>query len=161
MFRFTLEQLKQVLSYDPDTGIFTWLVDRNNKVKSGSEAGYLNSNGYVYIQLFGQLCKRSRLAWFYYYGIQPDNQIDHINRVRNDDRIINLRDVTHNENSSNRSNNTSGQVGVNWDPDRNKWRSRIYIKGKTVSLGYFESKELAIQARKDAESKYNFYPDPV
>jgi len=100
------------------------------------------------------------LAWLYVYGTMPKEQIDHINHVRDDNRIINLREVTHSENHKNRtkqSNNTSGVTGVHWLEEKERWQA--YIKGddKKIHLGTFKNKNDAISARKEAEIKYNYH----
>lgn len=158
----TQEQLKELLHYDPDTGKFARikvLSDNNPRAKVGEEAGSIDMYGYRQIGLLGSNYRAHRLAWLYTYGVWPKNQIDHINRVRYDNRIINLRDVTNNQNIRNISNNTSGHVGVSWSKGKHKWGSYITVNRKRLHLGYFEDIEDAVCARKEAEIKYNFYGD--
>jgi hypothetical protein len=91
------------------------------------------------------------------YGNWPRSYIDHINRVKTDNRISNLREVTHLQNSQNRSknvNNTSGYCGVCWQKSRNQWHVKISYKGKRVHVGRFDHLEDAISARKAAEQRY-------
>jgi hypothetical protein len=144
----TQVELKEFLHYEPTTGIFTWLVSPTySRVKVGDTAGTLQSTGYNYIQIKGRAYKVHRLAWFYVYGVWPKNQIDHINHVRDDNRIDNLREATNMQNRCNTSNNTSGIAGVSW-------RAQIQVAGKNKHLGYFASLEDAAEARRAAETQY-------
>jgi len=90
----------------------------------------------------------------------PQDEIDHINGIRTDNRLVNLRSVTHRENQKNikRSTcNTSGRVGVRWEGHRSKWRSAIKVDGREKHLGSFDSFAEASAARKAAEIKYGFH----
>ena len=109
------------------------------------------------IRLQSRLHKAHRLAWFYVYGSWPNDQIDHINRNKTDNRIANLREVTNKQNQQNaskRSDNTSGHPGVSWYKRDSKWQARIKHNQKDTHLGYFENLEEAIAARKAAEKLY-------
>lgn len=100
-----------------------------------------------------------RLAWLYTYGHWPIDQIDHINGIRDDNRICNLREVNNQQNQMNakkRFDNTSGKTGVCYFSRDNNWRSTIVFKGKSHHLGYFETKEEAILAREEAEVRFGF-----
>lgn len=164
----TQEQLKQILNYDKSTGMWIWLVDifsgKNNKLKSaekGNVAGTLSKiHGYRIIGINGKKYRAHRLVWLYEYGYWPKYQIDHINHIKDDNRIVNLREVTHEDNQRNMSkskNNKSGHTGVVWDKSVNKWRAEINIKNKSITLGRFINKEDAIKCRKQAEIKYKFH----
>ena len=146
MTELTQEQLQELLSYDHDTGIFTNLKSRG-AVKIGSVAGYKNPNGYIYIAIDYKRYLAHRLVWLYIYGEFPVNQIDHINEIRDDNRIVNLRLATDLENkhnqSSPRTNTTSGYLGVGWHKGEKKWRARIMVNGKQKHLGYFDTAEEA------------------
>lgn len=153
----TAEQLREILHYDPDTGVFTRRVSTARNVKAGDVAGYSNGDGYRYISVQNRLYKAHRLAWLYHYGNWPKDQIDHINRNRSDNRISNLRDVTNKQNHQNRSkssNNTSGHPGVSWHKQKSKWVARITHNQKLIHLGYFSILEDAVAARKAAEKLY-------
>ncbi len=121
MSALTRERLKELLDYDPATGIFVWKVDRgNNRVKVGSAAGGGGDDGRGYnrIMIDGKSYRSHRLAWLDVYGSFPPDMIDHINGIRDDNRIENLRAVSNQENSRNvnkSTNNTSGYLGVCWD----------------------------------------------
>ena len=153
----TAEQLRSVLHYEPETGIFTRKIGSANQVKAGDVAGSVNGNGYLNIQLQRRGYQAHRLAWLYVYGVWPEDQLDHVNRVRTDNRISNLREVTNKQNQQNRSkqsNNTSGHPGAYWDKQRSKWVTQITHNQKLIHLGYFSILEEAIAARKAAEKLY-------
>jgi len=152
--------LKQTLDYNSDTGVFTWLVANSNCVSIGDVAGCRRGSGYMQISIDGSLYLSHRLAWLYVYGSFPDDQIDHINGVKDDNRIENLRDVTSSENGKNKKlqkNNKSGFVGVRFREDRCKWIARIQVDGKLNHLGQFVDRGDAIEARKEADIKYGFH----
>ncbi len=148
----TQERLKELLRYDPETGIFTNRVGRQGlRTGAGSVAGTRNSLGYIVIQIDGKKVHAHRLAWMYVYGAWPSKQIDHINRQRDDNRISNLRDVTASENihnSSYRPIGTSGVRNVVWHKRNKKWQAQIMVSNKYKYLGLYEDLE---EARKVAE----------
>jgi hypothetical protein len=148
----TQERLKELLNYDPATGIFTNRVVRQGMRKgANSIAGTKNGYGYMVIQIDGRKFSAHRLAWLYMYGVWPVNQIDHINRVRDDNRIVNLRDVTPSENLHNGSDcprNTSGVRNVVWHKRNKKWQAQIMVNNKYQYLGLYDDIE---KARKVAE----------
>ena len=153
----TAEYLRSILNYDPETGIFTRKVRTANRVKVGDVAGCKNSEGYLGIKICSRTHQAHRLAWMYVYGEWPTGQIDHINRIRTDNRIANLREVSHKQNNQNRSkpsNNTSGHPGVSWHKQRSKWLAHIKHNQKKIHLGCFNTIEEAIAARKAAEKLY-------
>lgn len=151
----TQERLKELLDYDPLTGIFSWRVTTNNNgAKVGDIAGCDTGEGYLSIQVDGRLYLAHRLAWLYAYGDWPPTDIDHKNRVRASNQISNLRAVTRGENlqnSSLRSDNTSGVKGVHWAKERGKWAAAIQLNGRSVPLGRFDNIFEAVCARKTAE----------
>ncbi len=144
-------RLLELLHYEPDTGVFTWRVSPVNSVKVGSTAGAVNSQGYVLIKIGGRSYSAHRLAWFYVHGVWPPNQIDHINRIRTDNRLVNLRlanSQENNKNGSKRRDNTSGITGVRWYKRARKFYAYIGSNGKLLSLGYFDTLEEAAAIRK-------------
>jgi len=152
-----LEELREYLDYNPDTGILTWKKSSRG-TKTGQEAGSLKTNGYRQIQFKREKWFANRLVYYMHHGIDPlKNQVDHINRNRLDNRIENLRLVTPSQNlmnSGSYKNNTSGFKGVYWDKSKKEWRALIIVNGKRKHLGNFINKEDAIQAREEAEIKY-------
>lgn len=154
----TQEQLKKALHYNPEIGLFT-RIKAAQRVRVGDVAGCKTGKGYIKIMVYRKPYLAHRLAWLYVYGEWPE-QIDHINHITNDNRIINLRSVTNQENHKNRSmhkKNTSGITGVCRDKATEKWRAQICANGKVVYLGEFTNKSDAVKARKAAENKYGFH----
>lgn len=153
MTDLSAEHLRNLLSYDPVTGIFQWKKLHKRKSARGC-AGAKDLYGYVVIRIEGKLYKAHRLAWLHYYGAWPSQNIDHINRIRDDNRIANLRDVAQTLNMRNATYapTQSGYVGVVWDKAREKWKAQIRIGRRNVCLGRFDSKKRAISVRQKAES---------
>jgi hypothetical protein len=139
----TQERLKELLNYDPATGVFTWLkpVNRYSMVKPGDRAGCLHKRGYIHIKVDGDCYKAHRLAWLYVHGRWPEPSIDHINRDKADNRLVNLRETDQLGNMQNKGayrSNTSGYTGVSWNKQRNKWSAQIQFDGKLRGLGFFD-----------------------
>ena len=155
----TQARLKEVLNYDPETGVFTWKIGRP-KAPKGGVAGYLNWKGYWIVCVDRVKYRAHRLAWFYVYGCMPDGQIDHINHEKLDNRISNLRVVSNKVNHRNMgkpSNNTSGVVGVSWFKTRNKWVARIRDGKVYRCLGYFDDFNDAVEARLTAQKRLGYH----
>lgn len=150
----TAARLRELLHYDPDTGVFTNLVTRNNNSAiAGDTAGTL-SHGYIQIRIEGTIFKAHRLAFLYMNGSFPLGYVDHINRVRNDNRWCNLRDVTNSFNMQNvvrcNRNNVTGRRGVM--PHGSGFRAQIMLNGKTTSLGTYRTIEDAAKAYEAAKA---------
>jgi len=149
----TQEYLKSILKYYPKAGVFTWLKSTNGRIVVGDSAGTL-SDGYVKISIKTETRKKyfaHRLAWLYMTGEWPKDQVDHINRMRNDNRWRNLRECNNTQNQINvglSKNNKSGHKGVSWCKRERKWISRLVVNGVRKYLGSFDSKS-------DAAKTYN------
>jgi len=145
-----MDNIKTYLSYNPNTGIFTWITKNTNRIKINDIAGHKNSEGYIHIRFDGKLYLAHRLAWLYVNGELPKKDIDHINEIKDDNRICNLRLATPQENTHNQSSpmstNASGFRGVHWHKQDKKWRARITVNGKAKSLGLFDTAEEAHEA---------------
>lgn len=156
----TQEILKSRLHYDPETGLFTWLVDASRgKVKKGSVAGCLRDDGYRLISPVGKIPYRAhRLAWLYVYGFNPESGIDHINGIKDDNRIINLRLATDAENMQNIHNATcrskTGLRGV-YKTKQNTFRVQIGLSGKHYYLGTFKTIDEAGAAYRNFKEKFH------
>lgn len=151
----TQKRLKELLDYNPITGRFTWTLSTSNRVKKGSDAGSITNNRYVEIGIDGGSYTAHRLAFLYMLGYFPENDIDHKNGIRNDNRWCNLRHVTRSCNSQNRklpSRNSSGFIGVYKHSKNNSWIANIKIGEKRVTIGSFNSPELAAVARVNFEN---------
>lgn len=142
----TAERLREVLHYDADTGHFTWLVDASGNAPKGSRAGKPGRRLYGRIRIATILYGAHRLAWLWVHGVWPTGVIDHIDGDPSNNRIANLRDVTHQENIFNqrlRSNSASGLKGVSRDKDGIRWRAYIVKDGRQNWLGSFDTAEEA------------------
>ena len=149
----TQKELKKQLNYNPDTGIFIWIIGKTNRVNAGDRAGYKNGRGYMQIKINNKQYILSRLAWLYMTGEWPEHFIDHINGITDDDRFCNLRDATPTQNSINKkipSTNTSGFKGVSFRKGAKKWTAQIRMNGKKKHLGYFDCPKKASKAYEDA-----------
>jgi len=168
------ETLKELLHYNPETGIFTWkkrsirwftdkkYLDMWNTRFAGEIAGTISPTSYRVIFLLDSPYQAHRLAFLYMTGELPPNETDHINGSKADNRWTNLRAATRSENMRNVSiskRNKSGKVGVCWYKATEQWHSRIQVHGETVHLGYFDEIEDAVAARAAAELKYGYHPN--
>lgn len=136
----TQERVKTLLHYDPETGVFAWLVNRPNGVRIGDEAGSLNSKGYRIIKVDGTAYKASRLAHLYMTGAFPPVLMDHENRDRADNHWSNLRPATHSQNCANRlAENQNGYKGVVYRASRDRFEAYLKRGGVRRFLGYFRT----------------------
>ena len=145
----TQQRLRELLDYNPLTGVFVWRVVRGGPSKDGNEAGCVMGNGYVRITVEKRSYAAHQLAWFYMTGEWPPSEVDHINLIRSDNSWANLRLATLSQNRANtgkRSHNTSGFKGVSFHPGTQKWRAIIAKDGTRHSLGLFSSPDLAGEA---------------
>lgn len=148
--------LREALSYDPETGSFTWRT-RERGITVGDRAGFLDSDGYKCLHYRGKRYYAHRVAFLIMEGRWP-TEIDHINHDKGDTRWANLREVTRSENKRNAplsKGNTSGAVGVR--KHRRKWQAFITVDGKQNHLGAFDTFDEAVAARKAAEVEYGFH----
>jgi len=153
---FTASQVRELLNYDPHTGLFTWKIGRPG-TRLGSLAGTLTKDGYVMLSANGAKVFAHRAAWLLMHNTWPKAEIDHINGVRNDNRIENLRDVSPSVNQQNvrraRRDNKSGFLGVT--RQKNLWTSQLTIRGKTLHLGLFRTPEEASEAYLKAKREHH------
>jgi hypothetical protein len=179
MALMTLEQARTLFKFDPETGKFyfrarpladftatkhhtrQWNFKRWNTNYSGAETFKMkHSEGYLRGRVYGKFYLAHRVAWLLTYGTWPDDDIDHINGDRSDNRIANLRVATRSENMKNakmRVNNTSGVVGVSWHKAARKWHAEIKSNGRKFSLGLFRDLEHAAIARRAAQICLDFH----
>ena len=144
-------ELIKVLDYNPETGVFT-RKKAIQKLKIGDIVG-TNLNGYLCTKLKNKIYYLHRLAWFYVYKKWPNNDIDHINRNKKDNRICNLRCVTRQQNLQNRLD----AVGVFQTTNKKRWRARINSENKAINIGTFATKEEAVLAYQEARKIYHPY----
>lgn len=153
----------ELFRYDYETGVLYWRWRVNNSVPKTLEVGRQrksNSDGYLTVSVHGRDYPVHRIVMLMCYGFYGEGlDVDHINHVRNDNRLVNLRFVTHGENMRNKSvssKNTSGVTGVDFLKAKKKYRARITVDWKLIYLGMFDTLEEAAEARRQADRKFNF-----
>jgi hypothetical protein len=158
------EQLKELLHYCPETGVFT---RRKNfgRHKAGVIVGTKPGRTCKYVTIYagGKRYVAQRLAWLYVHGQWPDDDLDHINRIKTDNRIANLRQVTRSQNMQNvllHQHNTSGHKGVSWAEQLKKWRVYLYVQYKQIHIGVFANFDDAVAAYHVAATQYHTH-NPV
>lgn len=135
-----MEVAREYLSYDSETGEISWLK-QGSGVMRGMIAGTVTNRGYRRIKLEGRQFLAHRLAWALYFNEQPSSFIDHINGLRDDNRIINLRVVTRSQNNTNsaiRKDSKTGVKGVRFMKRENKYAAIIKVNGRSEYIGYFD-----------------------
>lgn len=150
-----IEYILSVLSYNPNTGNFTWNESRGN-TKAGNIAG-TKDNGYIRVRVNNKFYQAHRLA-FIAMGQPIPEQVDHINGVRDDNRWANLRPCNNSQNQQNSrrgKNNKSGYKGVHWDNNTKRWASQIYVNNKRIRLGHYDCPKKAHDAYCVAAREYH------
>tara|TARA_R110000868_G_scaffold208946_2_gene458505 strand:- start:270 stop:803 length:534 start_codon:yes stop_codon:yes gene_type:complete len=169
-----VEQLHDMLKYNPDTGEFIWRERAEDFPSPLSAIRSFNSRcagklvyqeghkGYRRIKLLSKRYKSHRLAWAIHHGDWPKDQIDHINGVRSDNRIDNLREASQTDNARNTripATNMSGVIGIRWNKIIFRWVATIGVNNVNVHLGSFKDFEEAVSVRRSAEVKYGYHPN--
>ena len=156
MTDLTATNIRELLDYDKETGIFTWKVDVAKNRKAGQVAGSLSTQGYVVLTISGKTYKAHRIAWLYVYGELPPSILDHINQCRSDNRIANLRLADAVLNGKNRKPNKGrvGTTGASFVKSRNRWIASIMVDKKRLHLGSFVNQADAIAAYAAAKEKF-------
>lgn len=152
-------ELASVFEYDPDTGDLIWLEDRGPNAKAGEPAGTTvqKPHGYCVVMLDGKMYKVHRICWKLGHGIDPgDKEVVHVNENPRDNRLCNLKAVSRSvralRGKATRA-SSSGVSGVSRDSKSGKWRARLRVKGRSVSLGLFNMREEAAAAVEQARRK--------
>lgn len=166
--------ISELLRCDPETGKLYWnhrgqkyfsdigSFKKWNTRYAGNECfKFKNELGYMTGKIFNVNYKAHRIIWVIENGRWPECEIDHINGIRDDNRIVNLRCVTKSENARNskmRTTNKSGVQGVHFNKLVGKWEAYIWDDGKII-LGYYSDKEIATKVRRDAEVELGYHPN--
>lgn len=151
--------IRDCLQYDAVEGVVSWRVEigrGKSKRYPGSVAGCVLTDKYLQIKIGGRKYLAHRIAWFLHYGEWPALEVDHINGVRSDNRITNLRQATRSQNKQNerlRDGNKSGFKGVYFCKTRKKWRGYAAVDGKRTDAGYFETAQEAGKAAEDIRNQ--------
>lgn len=158
----TVELLKSVLKYDPDTGYLIWIGKSHSKrIVLGSRAGSLvKSTGYRSVTVFGRAYQEHVLIWFIYYGKWPEGQVDHKDHIRDHNWISNLQDVTFLQNMRNKqamSGTITGHQGVWFNKRRGKYVAEITMNGRKVYQKSFDSASAAATARAEELIRLGFH----
>lgn len=156
MPRLTVERVRELLDYDPETGLLTWRCQRGPRI-AGDHAGGICPLGYIQIMVDGHNYRAHRLAWLLTHGTWPTKFIDHLNGIRDDNRLENLRDAPRFINQQNmrsaRSDNSTGVLGVSWDSRAKNFRAQIRVSGKHTYIGGYSTPEEAHQAYLEAKRR--------
>lgn len=155
----THKEAREYFNYDPDTGGLTWKKSPGGGTKSGENTGRTLVKGYRHLRFRGVRYAEHRVIWLLLNGYFPEHEVDHINRNREDNRLVNLREVTRACNSKNigiKNSNTSGVTGVYYSNQRGKWVAQIRTEGKQYNLGRFLSLTSAVKARHEAEVRHKW-----
>lgn len=150
----TIPELKSLLSYDPDTGVLRWVAPGKGRIKK-KPAGTVEQSGYIGVLIYGKRIRAHILGWAIHHGQWPENQIDHVNGIKTDNRLTNLREATNSQNGKNlpiKKNNKSGYPGVIFRSG--KWRVQIKVNFKYIGLGTYSDFNEAVSVKKEAEYKY-------
>jgi hypothetical protein len=153
----SIELIRSTFIYDPVSGDLRWRHNgRNQWARAGNLAGQStkNCNGYSSVRVGGRSHRVHRVIWAYYYGVWPDQDIDHINRDRADNRIENLRDATRSQNLGNSIARSTSLKGAHFDKRRGKWKARITVDYKEIWLGSYNTEAEAHAAYCDAARIY-------
>ncbi len=153
------ERVKELLHYNPKTGIFTRKVRTANAINEGQRAGNITANGYREISLDNKKYYEQRLAWLYVYGYMPECEVHHKNGIKDNNKLKNLEELSYSCHALTRglqSNNTSGIKGVWFDKSRSKYTAAVHLNDKKIQLGRYDTFDKAVVARWKGEVKYGF-----
>jgi HNH endonuclease len=151
----TQERLRELLVYDPLTGVFVWKVKRK-QMNPGDEAGRLDTKGHRQITVDNKRYLAHRLVWLYVHGTFPENQLDHRDQNKENNRIENLREASNAQNQQNRGPNKNNKLGCKGVHRHRsgKFVATLRADGQSIYLGIFELKDDAVAAHSLAEKEY-------
>lgn len=154
----TQDYVKSIFNYNEITGVLKWRVNRH-RVFKGKTCNSLDRDGYKRVTVDGKGYRVHRIIWLYVYGYMPENQIDHKDQVKTNNKIENLREVSFSCSSQNRDNfksNTSGVKGISWNNNNKKWKVTIMNDCKNIHGGYFSFFDEAVAMRLAMEQCLNY-----
>lgn len=153
--RISHSRLKELLSYEEETGLFRWKVRTSNRIEVGRVAGTVALHGYIHVHIDGKLYLAHRLAWFYVNGEWPPHQVDHKDQCRSNNALSNLRLATPSQNGCNSVARSpkSGIKGVSWSKVSGKWAARIIVSKVFHHLGLFDCKDEAAAVVAEARNR--------
>ncbi len=151
----TVERVRELVRYEPDSGNLVWITRRKGQHPPGSVAGTLGRDGYIKVRIDGLTYQAHRLIWLWFTGAWPENEIDHINLDKSDNRWCNLRPATHMENMINVRVRRDGLKGAYFDKKKKHWYSNIRVKNKQFRIGTFSCEMDAHLAYCRASKEYH------
>lgn len=156
---FSREQLSKFLEYSHEEGSFRWKIRVSSHCAESWFIPTDHGKGAGSIDIFGSRYVCTHLAWFLYWGVWPENEVDHINGNDQDHRMENLRDVPHADNMKNLSMNKNNKTGHNGivKVGSGNFTASISVKGKQKIIGTFVNIDDAVKARKSEEARYGFH----
>jgi len=141
-----MDDINNHIKYEPETGKLYWIYGRK-KIKENDEVGHVRADGYIRLKYNGKSYYAHKIAWLLYYGYWPQGIVDHINGIKSDNRINNLRNVSQKENCQNRIEHRQGKLlGTHYNKKFNNWQSFITFNGKKKHLGCFDTEQKAHEA---------------
>lgn len=142
------ERLKQLFNYDDTSGLLTRIVPRHRHSNPNYSVGSIDKQGYLIVKVDGHKLLGHHVVWLYHYGVYPEKMIDHINGIRSDNRVSNLRYTTPSQNmmNSRQARSSAGYKGVSFHKEEKRYRARIMIEGKIHCLGGYSTAEEASEA---------------
>lgn len=149
----SVDTVRNMFDYNPDTGIFTWKNPTSKRVSVGQRAGVVSQNGRRYIGVLGEHISAHRLAWFYVHGVWPVSNLAQLDGNYDNCSLVNLREETPGETARKaimRCTNRSGARGVSWKADKKLWQATITRHGQRVFLGTFDTVDEAAAAYEKA-----------
>lgn len=159
MTELTAERARELFDYDQSTGVLAWKMQPRKRYKPSLTAGYKRKDGYLTTQADGRAYLNHRIIWLLVIGSWPSEQVDHVNGIRNDNRIGNLREATHSANCENRrlaaANNPTRYLGVSLHKQSKKYQASIRVNGRQMYLGLFSTAEAAYAAYLTAKRQHH------
>lgn len=147
-----MDDIRDYLHYDPDSGKLYWIKPKSNVNKVGDLAGNKVKSGYLALMYNGQTHYCHRIAWYLYHDEWPEKHLDHIDRDKTNNKITNLREVSHRRNCHNKE---VFNGGVYFSSQKNKWHSQIRLGKIKKHLGFYSDKSIAQKAYQEALELYN------